>query len=419
MSMEEKQKSQTFQDFNQSIFKPETRKEISEIIKNCYKKNIPLEINGHQSKKKIGRNFQSEKTLDLSCYSGIIEYKPEELYIKVKSGTPIKEITSELDRHNQQLAFEPNDFGFLFSGNSNEGTIGGVIASNFSGPRRFKSGSARDHILGFQGINGKGETIKSGGTVVKNVTGYDLCKLLAGSFGTLTVLTEVSIKVLPKPETNKTLIINNPHLKKALEYFDITLSSSIDPSGGVFYPEYFRKNFIFNDLTQQGALIGLRVEGPLNSVDHRVKKLCKELDVMNNEFSVLEQEQSNIFWEKTRKLQVFTSLQGNLLRIVVPVSATFEVIQKLKKYETNYFLDWVGSLIWLQIDEINTKMLKEIKEIVQKAAGYLTVIKVEEDMKATIDIFTVDPIKYKISEKIKKSFDPKRILNPGKMYPGI
>jgi glycolate oxidase FAD binding subunit len=419
MSMEEKQNSQTFQDFNQSVFKPETRKEISEIIKNCYKKNIPLEINGHQSKKKIGRNFQSEKTLDLSRYSGIIEYKPEELYIKAKSGTPIKEIIAELDKNNQQLAFEPNDFGFLFSGNSNEGSIGGVIASNFSGPRRFKSGSARDHLLGFQGINGKGETIKSGGTVVKNVTGYDLCKLLSGSFGTLTVLTELSVKVLPKPETNKTLIINNPHLKKALEYFDITLSSSIDPSGGVFYPEYFRKNFIFNDLTQKGALIGLRVEGPINSVDHRIKKLCKELDIMNNEFSILEQEQSNIFWEKTRKLQVFTSLQGNLLRVVVPVSETFEVIQKLKKYEINYFLDWGGSLIWVQIDEINTKILREIKEIVQKAAGYLTVIKIEEDMKATIDIFTVDPIKYKISEKIKKSFDPKRILNPGKMYSGI
>ena len=419
MSMEEKQNSQTFQDFNQNIFKPNSREEITQIVKNCYKKNIPLEINGLQSKKNIGRNFQSEKTLDLSGYSGIIEYKPEELFIKVKSGTPVKEIISALDKNNQQLAFEPNDFGFIFSGSSNEGSIGGVVACNFSGSRRFKSGSARDHLLGFQGINGKGETIKSGGTVVKNVTGYDLCKLLSGSFGTLTVLTELSVKVLPKPETNKTLIINNPHLKKALEYFDITLSSSIDPSGGVFYPEYFRKNFIFNDLTQKGALIGLRVEGPVNSVDHRIEKLRKELDVLNNEFSILEQEQSNIFWEKTRKLQVFTSLQGSLLRVVVPVSETFEVIQNLKKYKINYFLDWGGSLIWLQIDEINTKILREIKEIVQKAAGYLTVIKIEEDMKATIDIFTVDPIKYKMSEKIKKSFDPKRILNPGKMYSGI
>ena len=419
MFMEEKRNSQTFQDFNQSIFKPETREEISKFIKDCYKKNIPLEINGLKTKKKIGRNFQSEKTLDLSNYSGIIEYKPEELYIKVKSGTPIKKIISELDKNNQQLAFEPSDFGFIFSGNSNEGTIGGVISTNFSGPRRFKSGSARDHLLGFQGVNGKGETIKSGGTVVKNVTGYDLCKLLSGSFGTLTVLTELSVKVLPKPESNKTLIINNPHLKKALEYFDTALSSSADPSGGVFYPEFFRKNFTFNDLTQEGALIGLRVEGPLNSVEHRIKKLCKELDVMNNEFSVLDQEQSNIFWEKTRKLQVFTSLQESLLRVVVPVSETFDVIQKLKRYKINYFLDWGGSLIWLQIEEINTKMLKEIKEIIQKAAGYLTVIKVEEDMKATIDIFTVDPIKYKITEKIKKSFDPKRILNPGKMYSGI
>jgi glycolate oxidase FAD binding subunit len=419
MSMEEKQNSQTFQDFNQNIFKPKTREEIFEIINYCYKKNIPLEINGLKSKNKIGRNFQAEKTLDLSSYSGIIEYKPEELYIKVKSGTSIEEIVSELDKNNQQLAFEPNDFGFLFSGSSNEGSIGGVISCNFSGPRRFKSGSARDHLLGFQGINGKGELIKSGGTVVKNVTGYDLCKLLSGSFGTLTVLTELSVKVLPKPETNKTLIINNPHLKKALEYLEITLSSSVDPSGGVFYPEYFRKNFTLNDLTQKGALIGIRIEGPSNSVDHRIKKLCKELDILNDEFSILDHEQSNIFWEKTRRLQVFTELKGSLLRIVVPVSETFEVIQKLKSYEINYFLDWGGSLIWLQLEHINIKVLKEIKEIVSKMLGYLTVVKIEEDMKASIDVFSVDPIKYKISEKIKKSFDPKRILNPGKMYSGI
>ena len=419
MFMEEKQNSQTFQDFNQSIFKPKTTEEISEIIKNCYKKNVPLEINGLKSKSKIGRNFQAEKTLDLSNYSGIIEYKPEELYIKVKAGTPIKEIISELDKNNQQLAFEPNDFGFLFSGHSNEGSIGGVISCNFSGSRRFKSGSARDHLLGFQGINGKGEIIKSGGTVVKNVTGYDLCKLLSGSFGTLTVLTELSIKVLPKPETSNTLIINNPHLKKALEYLNITLSSSVDPSGGVFYPEHFRKNFTFNDLKQEGALIGIRIEGPLNSVDHRIKKLCNELDILNDEFSVLNQEQSNIFWEKTRKLEVFTALKGSLLRIVVPASETFEVVQKLKSYEINYFLDWGGSLIWLQLEEINTKILKEIKGIISDVSGYLTIIKIEEDMKASVDIFTIDPIKYRISEKIKKSFDPKRILNPGKMYSGI
>ena len=218
-----------------------------------------------KSKNKIGRNFQSEKTLDLSDYKGIIDYKPEELYIKVKAGTPLKEIIRELDKNNQQLAFEPNDFGYLFSGQSNSGSIGGVVSCNFAGSRRFKVGSVRDHILGFQGINGKGETIKSGGTVVKNVTGYDLSKLVSGSFGTLTILTELSIKVLPKPETSKTLIIKNPHLKKALDFLGKALSSSTDPSGGVFYPDYFGKDFVLNDLTHDGGLTAIRIEGPTNS----------------------------------------------------------------------------------------------------------------------------------------------------------
>ena len=419
MFMEEKQNSQTFLDFNQDTFKPSSREEIAEIIKNCYKKSIPLEINGTKSKNKIGRNFQSEKTLDLSGYSGIIEYKPEELYIKVKAGTPLKEILEAIDKNNQQLAFEPIDFGFLFEGKSNGGTIGGVVACNFAGPRRFKVGSARDHVLGFQGINGKGEVIKSGGTVVKNVTGYDLCKLVSGSYGTLTVLTELSIKVLPKSESSKTLIINNPHLKKAMEYLGTALSSSTDPSGGVFYPERFENNFVFNDLTHKGALTAIRIEGPTNSVDQRISRLVKELSLLENEYSVLDNFQTDLFWGKTRNLEVFSNLKNNLLRVIVPVSETLNVIQKLKKYEINYFLDWGGNLIWLELEQISLKILREIKEITKEHSGYFTIIKLEDDLKASADIFTIDPIKYKISEKIKKSFDPKRIFNPGKMYSGI
>jgi glycolate oxidase FAD binding subunit len=417
--MEEKQNSQTFLDFNQNIFNPSSREEIAEIIRNCYKKNIPLEINGSKSKNKIGRNFQAEKTLDLTSYSGIIDYKPEELYIKVKAGTPINSIIEELDKHDQQLAFEPVDFGFLFNGKSNNGTIGGVISCNFAGPRRFKVGSARDHLLGFQGINGKGEIIKSGGTVVKNVTGYDLCKLISGSFGTLSVLTELSVKVLPKPQSSKTLIINNPHIKKAIEYLGTALSSSSDPSGGVFYPEQFDQSFTFNDLTHKGALTAIRIEGPSNSVDHRIKNLSAELGLLENEYSILESVQTKIFWNKTKNLEIFSNSKKNLLRIVVPISETLSVLQKMKPYEINYFLDWGGSLIWVELEKISLKILREIKDITQRHSGYFTIIKVEDDLKASADIFTIDPIKYKISEKIKKSFDPKRIFNPGKMYSGI
>ena len=419
MSMEEKQNFQTSQDFSASMLKPNSEEAIAEAIKYCYKNSIPLEISGLGSKKNIGKNFQSQKTLDLSKYSGIIKYEPEELYIKVKSGTSIKEIKEELDKKNQQLAFEPNDFGFLFEGESNEGTIGGVLSSNFAGPRRFKVGSARDHILGFKGINGKGEIIKSGGTVVKNVTGYDLSKIITGSFGTLSVFTEISVKVLPKADLTKTLVIENPHLKKGLEYLNVALGSSTDPSGGVFYPEYFRNQFVFNDLTTEGPITAIRIEGSKLSVDERINKLLKELNVSRKEISILESSQSNIFWENTRCLKVFKNLKDNLLRVIVPASEVFDLINKLKSYNVKYFIDWGGNLVWLQVDEINLNSIKEIRSLVKNLGGYLTIIKAEESLKASIDIFTIDEVKYKISEKIKKSFDPKRILNPGKMYTGI
>ena len=126
-----------------------------------------------------------------------------------------------------------------------------------------------------------------------------------------------------------------------------------------------------------------------------------------------------MFWGKTRNLEVFSNLKNNLLRVIVPVSETLNVIQKLKKYEINYFLDWGGNLIWLELEQISLKILREIKEITKEHSGYFTIIKLEDDLKASADIFTIDPIKYKLSEKIKKSFDPKRIFNPGKMYSGI
>ena len=419
MSMEEKQNSQTFLDFSSSVLKPDNEETIADIVKYCYKKNIPLEIFGSGSKKNIGRNFQSQKSLDLSNYSGIIKYEPEELYIKVKSGTPIKVIKEALEKNNQHLAFEPTDFGPLFEGQSNEGTIGGVLSCNYAGPRRFKVGSARDHILGFKGVNGKGEIIKSGGTVVKNVTGYDLSKLITGSFGTLSVFTEISIKVLPKPDLTKTLIINNPHLKKGLEHLSVALSSSCDPSGAVFYPEFFQDQFTFNDLLTKGPITAIRIEGSRLSIDERIKQIVDELVVDKKEISILDQEQSNIFWEKTRSLNVFSNLKDNLLRIIVPGSEAFDLINKIKIYNVKYFIDWGGNLVWVQLAQINLSILKEIKNIVKNLGGYLTVIKVDESLKSSIDIFTIDEVKYRISEKIKKSFDPKRILNPGKMYTGI
>ncbi|SVC89250.1 uncharacterized protein METZ01_LOCUS342104, partial [marine metagenome] len=176
---------------------PSDETAVSKIIKTCFKSATPLELLGSGSKRLIGNKLQCEKTLSLSKLDGIIRYQPEELYVKVKACTPIKTIEEKLKTHKQFLAFDPIDLGYIFKGESDQGTAAGFVATNFAGSSRFKYGSVRDHLLGFRGVNGKGEIIKSGGTVVKNVTGYDLSKLVCGSYGTLVALTELTFKVMP------------------------------------------------------------------------------------------------------------------------------------------------------------------------------------------------------------------------------
>ena len=236
---------------------------------------LPIELIGSGSKKKIGKPLQCSKTLNLSKLNEIIEYLPEELYIKVEACASIKQIEEELKKNKQQLAFEPIDFGYLLNGKSDYGTAAGQVACNISGPRRFKVGSVRDHVLGFRGVNGKGEIIKSGGVVVKNVTGYDLSKLICGSYGTLVALTEITFKVLPAPEESKTLVIHNQKLEFATDFLDKAISSSNDISGAIFLPKEpkvpgcvmnIEKTFKLNDLKHEGSITAIRIEGSKNSI---------------------------------------------------------------------------------------------------------------------------------------------------------
>ena len=184
------------------------------------------------------------------------------------------------------MAFEPIDFGFIENGKSNKGTIAGHLACNFAGSRRFKVGSIRDHILGFRGVNGKGDIIKSGGTVVKNVTGYDLSKLVTGSFGTLVALTEITLKVLPKKKLSNTITIHTDDKKLVNELFEKISSSSSEVSGAVYIPEEPKDEsydhnkemvFKFNDLKIQGSFLALRIEGDKHQSDERIKSFNKRI----------------------------------------------------------------------------------------------------------------------------------------------
>ena len=413
------QNSKISLDFNSGILKPENENDLQEIIRYCYKKDLPIEIVGTGTKNEIGKKLQCAKILDMSNISGIVEYKPEELYITVKAGTPIKIVQDELKKNNQHLAFEPTNFSEIFKKDSNEGTVGGTLSCNFSGSRRFKVGSGRDHILGFKGYNGRGEKIKSGGTVVKNVTGYDLSKLVTGSFGTLLVLSEITLKVLPLQTDIKTIIISGLALEHALGTMASSIASSNDPSGVVFYPGSLRNNFVFNDLTHQGSITAIRIEGTKASTEQRIDNLFKNLSLEETKTTILDSTQSEIFWEDTRALKVFSKNQKNILRAVVPPSETVNLINRLKTFHPSYFIDWGGSLIWLELDYLSNQKIDQIRKRVLDTGGYLTVIKSPANIKSSSEIFTIDPIKFKISQNLKKSFDPKRIFNPGKMYTGI
>ena len=426
MSIEEKQNFPTFQNSN-SIEYPQNEREVATLIRKFYKSNIPIELIGSGSKRKIGKTLQCAKTLNLSKLNGIIEYLPEELYIKVKAGTSIKAIEQELKKNNQQLAFEPIDFGYFLNGESDYGTAAGQVACNISGSRRFKVGSIRDHVLGFRGVNGRGEIIKSGGVVVKNVTGYDLSKLICGSYGTLVALTEITFKVLPLPEESKTLVINNQKIEKAVHFLDKSISSSNDISGAVFFPDKpmisgssmnIENTFKLNDLKQEGSITAIRIEGSKNSIDHRIENLINELQIINLNVSILEVHQSEVFWNKVKTLEFFSNSKNSIIRIVIPPSECVNLIYQFSS-KFKYYLDWGGALMWLEVFELSEEMFESIRKKVVKRGGYVTMIKNSNYLPYVEDVFTISSERFNISQNIKKSFDPKRILNPGKMYTGI
>ena len=216
--------------------KPRDAKDVEDTVLWALAENKTLEVAGRGSKRGIGRPSQSDITLDLSGLTGVTLYEPEELVLSARAGTPIAEIEQLVAANGQELAFEPMDYGPLLGGAPSAGTIGGVLAANVSGPRRIKAGAARDHFLGVTAVSGRGETFKSGGRVVKNVTGYDLCKLMAGSWGTLGAMTDVTIKTLPRAETETTLVLTGLDERRAVQAMAEAMASSCEVSGAAHLP---------------------------------------------------------------------------------------------------------------------------------------------------------------------------------------
>jgi len=244
--------------------------DVEQVVRAALASEQPLEIIGHGSKRQVGQPMATNALLDLSDLNAVTSYEPTELIITVQAGAPLADVKSLIDSRNQQFAFDPMNTAPLL-GTPEIGTIGGMIAAGLAGSRRVKAGGARDHLLGAHAVSGFGDSFKTGGKVVKNVTGYDLCKLLAGSFGTLAALTEVTIEVLPSPETEATVLVTGLDDTSANAAMSAAMGSSCDVSGAAHVPAEMAGHF---EGLASSAMTAFRVEGFAPSVKHRKDALA-------------------------------------------------------------------------------------------------------------------------------------------------
>jgi len=399
--------------------KPRNAKEVEDAVRWALGNDKALEVAGRGSKRAIGRPSQTDLTLDLSGLAGVTLYEPEELVLSAKAGTPIAEIEALLDASNQQLAFEPVDYGPLLGGKAGEGTIGGVLAGNLAGPRRIKAGAARDHFLGLSCVTGRGDTIKSGGRVVKNVTGYDLCKLLAGSWGTLGAMTDVTMKVLPKAETEATLVVSGLDDAQAAAAMAAALGSPFDISGAAHLPDHVASHF--PGLPDRRAATVLRIEGVAPSVAHRGEAIATLMQRFG-ERTLLGETESRALWRAVREVRAFAAPE-NAGRPLWRISTTPGLGHKIAAQLTpaaQMFYDWGGGLVWVAMPFADEPDAGAIRRAVASCGGHATLIRAPAAVRATVDVFEPqDAAVAALSKRVKDSFDPKGVLNPGRMWAGV
>ncbi|MCX5495478.1 glycolate oxidase subunit GlcE [Kaistia dalseonensis] len=385
-----------------SILLPESEAELEAIVHEAAASRSPLAIHGGGTRD-IGRPVQAARILSTQAMTGITLYEPTELVIAARPGTRLSEIEAALAQNRQRLAFEPIDYRPLL-GAHGEPTIGGVTASNASGPRRIQAGAARDHLIGVRAVTGRGETIKSGGRVMKNVTGYDFVKLLAGSWGTLGVMTEVTYKLLPEAETETTLVIEGLSAERAVEAMAAALGTPFEITGAAHIPGAPSRTY-------------LRFEGFAASCSYRAERLRAMLRPFGAAEAV-EHADSRAIWRSIRDVEPLRAAHDEVVwRISVKPSDGPAIGAKLAfALDSRLLYDWAGGLVWATAPAKGDGGAEIVRAAVALVGGHATLIRAPFALRAAVPVFQPETAGVAaISKKIKATFDPSGVLNPGRV----
>jgi glycolate oxidase FAD binding subunit len=417
------------QTFVPQTFVPRGEAEVVETVRWAIAGKQSLAISGSGSKFGWGRPPEHtagpSASLSLTALDGIDLYEPEELVLSARAGTKMSELEQRLAQHGQQLAFEPPDLGPLFGLEAGQGTLGGAIGCNLSGPRRISAGAARDHVLGFAGVNGLAESFKAGGRVVKNVTGFDLSKLLSGSFGTLAVMTHITLKVLPAPEDSCSILVFGADANAAIPIMGAAMQSPHEIGGAAYLPARVAARSRVAPIAQAGKpVVVLRLEGATPSVAARSAAL-KDLLRDRGEIADLTMIESRAVWREIRDVAPYVdAVPGGGTRAIwhisVPPAAGAKIAAEIADRDDDLYFDWGGGRLWLASTADVAAAAMRIRGAVAAVGGHATLIRAAEEARRIVPVFQpLSRAEAALIGRLKDNFDPHRIFNPGRMYEGL
>jgi glycolate oxidase FAD binding subunit len=397
--------------------RPAFEKDAAQMLAEASAAGAGVEIVGGGSKRTIGRPSNTTHMLTTRAMKGIALYEPTEMVMSARAGTPVGEVMTLLAKSNQMLAFEPCEMAGVLGTDASQATIGSIFAMNASGPRRVLAGAARDHLIGVRAVTGHGEIFKSGGRVMKNVTGYDLAKGVAGSWGTLALLTEVTFKVVPVPQETATLILVGLPDEIAIEVLCAAMGTPYEISAAVHLQQAVAEGVDHQGIRGQGkSITALRLENTSTSVAYRKDRMAKVVAAYGK-VDFLDHGNSLLFWEELRRLSVFGQSTGQVWRISTAPDRGPKVVAAVTRYmPCRAYYDWSGGLIWLEVTPTSDAGAADIRRVVASHSGHATLIRADASVRAAVDVFQpLEPGIMKLTQRLKATFDPAGILNPGRM----